>query len=1556
MSSIKNKTLTSPPGRLNCSCHRPLGFLLGVALAVFGLLQPEIVCADDEPSNPLESLFKNLDRGIRDVGDELSRQKSGRDPLDLRLIQRPEQARQLKTVKELIEEGRWHDVTDQFQFLLSQPADAFEIGPNRVYRSLLKEVDQLVTSLPEEGRRNYLSKFSAVADRQLQQAMTNLDQDELQEVAMRYGHTPAGRTALRTLAQLWRDQGMYGQAASAWERLIALAPAEVTPELETQYALALARCGRTGTALQVAEKLQNKELLDQIARLGATGNIPAGTSSLNAGAFFSIADPQVSAAAPNPVFARVWSQPLIERYNVKACIEELAEDMRAQGRALLPTIQPLTVNGIVVYRTLRSLQARDSKTGHLLWEHRTPDSPEVMLTRREASDEDIDLDDPQHVLNLGFADGFAYREALFENHPIASLIYRDEVYGGLTSDGMRVFSVESTGEALMTAPVYAWDESQSGETPENIWSTNELAAYDLQTGQTLWRIGGTRIEEPFSRPLSGTFFFGPPTPSGGMLYSIGEQNGEVQLFCLNARTGEVEWSQPLANPGRQIGVDAVRRHWPCRPVIAEGLILCPTNCGWFLAVDQATRRLRWAARYSPRIDQRRGYRGNSPAQSVQQINRRWQNAIPVVTSGHVLFTPPEFPDEFGITHPMIYCLDLQTGKTLWSHSKQERPSGTTLYLAGVWNDFAILVGTEAVSALKVSGGGKVAWTLPLLHAPTGRGLIVNQKLFLPVETRNLLQIDLETASIEMTTTLVDSKSALGNLTLDHDVLLCLSYDEIAAFPANAPQGTPDSGPLALVQQAILSARQQLSAGNWETALNMLEATSQSPMPLPEEFSNEIEELQFQGLSAKLKSEGDHHDATLLQLHKVATSLNQIPRYQRLLADHLAANGDLEHSLKILLDVLEQAGPSDVIREETRTVRIDGWVGPRFQNLYQQLSDAASKEAFDAEVAARIARLPVDRELVLDRWARAFMFHPLGLQLELNIAQADHLANRPSSVLIRSQRVIDSGHADFLPQALRLQATQLVDLGWYQDALAVWERLEKLPDAVLPDRQSSLALATAGVAQAQEHLKSKSVASFWKGAWRIEREGLAGDESSLISIKELGKGQTQLQSLRFLADQKHDRFRIENRITGEFLGSYPFRGDSELNHQSGAVVRLQGASALMVHQGVIQSLDWTTQRIAWSWSPELRPSVMARLAVIPSQHSDAMLPATQFLATRQYYANRDQAGFLVTGTQRTLLLLCRDWVALDPLTGEELWRDTNAPERAFAHAFGAGEFLVSGTERRELRREVDGAILPSKELTPLLSRTISILDGDLIVIQRPVPGGSTATLQRVSKSGGEVWSRELTVRSWISSPSAELLLWRSEDDDLMMIDLRDGSERLLANLKDYRNGSQSPVHVISERDRFYIVIENRESSAGYLGIQGVPATGAVLCFDRAGELKWTLNPQTQVQPLTSLSNKNRPPRSWPLKLLTQDFSDSPVVLLVADVSEHSGEHYFHRLKVVAVDKATGKIVIDQGIPSESGGFSYVYVNLEHQRIELRTYNEQLRLIPDADVVGAAPAAD
>ena len=59
-----------------------------------------------------------------------------------------------------------------------------------------------------------------------------------------------------------------------------------------------------------------------------------------------------------------------------------------------------------------------------------------------------------------------------------------------------------------------------------------------------WIAGGeSGGEEP---KLADVFFLGPPLPLGGALYILGETNGEIRLFALDAKTGQLEWAQQLA--------------------------------------------------------------------------------------------------------------------------------------------------------------------------------------------------------------------------------------------------------------------------------------------------------------------------------------------------------------------------------------------------------------------------------------------------------------------------------------------------------------------------------------------------------------------------------------------------------------------------------------------------------------------------------------------------------------------------------------------------------------------------------------------------------------------------------------------------------------------------------------------------------------------------------------------------------------------------------------------------------------------------------------------------
>src|SRR5439155_491677 len=101
-------------------------------------------------------------------------------------------------------------------------------------------------------------------------------------------------------------------------------------------------------------------------------------------------------------------------------------------------------------------------------------------------------------------------------------------------------------------------------------ASNLLVALDLaRQGYQLWAVGGTTGDNP---ALAGAFFLGPPLPLGDLLYAIAEFNGEIRLVCLDPRSGNVEWKQPLAILlAEQPMMYDCQRHLACAsPSLADG--------------------------------------------------------------------------------------------------------------------------------------------------------------------------------------------------------------------------------------------------------------------------------------------------------------------------------------------------------------------------------------------------------------------------------------------------------------------------------------------------------------------------------------------------------------------------------------------------------------------------------------------------------------------------------------------------------------------------------------------------------------------------------------------------------------------------------------------------------------------------------------------------------------------------------------------------------------------------------------------------------------------------
>src|SRR5262249_32762880 len=155
------------------------------------------------------------------------------------------------------------------------------------------------------------------------------------------------------------------------------------------------------------------------------------------------------------------------------------------------------------------------------------------------------------------------------------------------------------------------------------------------------------------------YFFGPPTADGPELFAVGALGHDVRLFCLDAATGLPHWNQLIAQyDGPALAEDIARQMWACPPTLTRGLVICPTNAGWLTAVDRLRRRIAWAHRYSTAYSSDR----YEPRYSILELNSRFPTSAPILAGGHVLFTPPELPDETVQTEAQLICLDVVTGR------------------------------------------------------------------------------------------------------------------------------------------------------------------------------------------------------------------------------------------------------------------------------------------------------------------------------------------------------------------------------------------------------------------------------------------------------------------------------------------------------------------------------------------------------------------------------------------------------------------------------------------------------------------------------------------------------------------------------------------------------------------------------------------------------------------------------------------------------------------------------------------------------------------------------
>jgi outer membrane protein assembly factor BamB len=709
--------------------------------------------------------------------------------------------RQLDRARRLVAEQRWSDAATLLDEILTADRDAFSRidRQQRTWQSIKSEAGRLIGSLPAAGREAYELQFRARADRLLEQAVAANDSAGVVAVARRWSHTPAGRraTLLSAIEALEANQPL---AAAAWLDRLAAADdaAGFEPTLSVMRATAWLRAGDRAAAAGIIEKaakggrtvvrLGGKDVnvafppgggLDWLTGLVGTGRGGAGGHGGEWPMHRGEASRNGIAAVSRPLLVPRYRVPLARHPEEARLLEARRRLAADQETPILPVGSSLAVDGTVVLHTTMGLLAVDFETGKRIW-----------------------LQPGASAASAAAADGAAERGDADAPGSFSS-VFEDATSGTLSSDGRCVFAVESHPDAVSSAAAVGRGGLPGMLGPNAVggWKGgNTLSAYDLRgRGSLRWRLP-VRGEEPAPRVGPGgatgaAWFLGAPLPVGDELYVLVEEKGEIRLDVLDGATGRVAWSQPLAEVDEDRAVDSRdssgRRLAGLSPALADGVLVCPTGAGAVVAVDLATRTLLWAYDYPQAaqgdavvlpngIRMRRGnvpVAGRMPGNLVigrETAHARWLDSTPILHEGRALLAPAESPD--------LHCLDLRRGELAWKAPRKER-----LFVAGAVDGRVIVVGRTGVEAIDLDSGN-VVWHRPLEGdhgSASGRGILSSQRLFLPLDTPEVVEIDLADGRITGRSA-ARGNAVPGNLMAYRGEVISQGVDSLDVFHQSAP--------------------------------------------------------------------------------------------------------------------------------------------------------------------------------------------------------------------------------------------------------------------------------------------------------------------------------------------------------------------------------------------------------------------------------------------------------------------------------------------------------------------------------------------------------------------------------------------------------------------------------------------------------------------------------------------------------------------------------------------------------------------------------------------------
>ena len=1524
---------------------------------------------DDEqkeaPKQPLQNLIKNLlgfgKQKAAPNQNERVEEGDKRDSIDQRAPLIREQESLLRRAETRIDRGQWPEAIEILQTLLEEETESVVIGRDGDFRSIRWETQAHIGDLPPQAREMYERTYGPLAERLLRDASAQSDFPTIREVAEKYFHTQAGYEAANRIAAYHLDHGEFAIAARWYRRLEGSDAEFVSDPLwrfkvgQTLQQTAFSDedvapwLNLTGDELrELAERLGEQNTLEdtraQWSRLADLAPLPLkdwlfpGGSRTRAG----------HAEGTAPLLISQWTHPLSDQADTRKQIEDLLEDLKIEQAPAIPVSQPIVVGNRVAFRTFDGLRVVNVDTGEVYWETHDAVSPEHLLGHEQGS---IQPGVPNVVAMQGRV--ISYSGDQSEKHPLANLLFRNGVHGTLSSDGDNVFLIEQNAVMSASPPghYYSNFDPSRNDPFRRDWSSNQLSAYDLETGRQLWHVGGSALDEPIDPPLAGTFFFGPPLCDGEELFIIGEQDNALRVFCLEAATGREKWSQLLAYTDVTIERDIARRWWPCPIALSEGVLVCPTNVGFLVGVDRRSREIVWISRYageSPEQEQQLRFRGGGMMiNSASGLGERWFPTPPMIVGQTVVHVPPE--------EPILTGYRLTDGKELW----RIEDLGHGLYPVGRYGSDLIVVTDRGLTGYNLTNG-KEAWEVRYSEfdkrtdgespMPCGRGLIMGNQLLLPINERELWYFDLDTHKFVSRAEVSRDHLRLGNLIMAQGKLVVSSPLEVNFFQPKMEVeqeirerlADDPNDPLGLMKQAQVHALEH----RFEEALAALDTIASdeaAAAQLGPELQKRYRAQKRETLIGLVRDKPTGFDEEFAELATLIDSDEERQLYLRLRADRMLANDDPAGAFEAYAELASFDG-SSLVRDTTDPgilIRQDVWLQSRLKRLWENSSGNVSGDISELVSAAVDSALDNNNLDQMVNVVKLYGFHP-GIE-DLYAPMIDDAIEQRNYPV--AQFALDtmkkSGDEAVAATAIAWRSRVLSAFDMPADARHWAQQLSNYDrDLVLLDGY------TVGEQIQEQQAILTAPEEYQMESWANEEYELVplsiSTGSSATSTVNMQRSDLPFhRTHRFGFDRQTGRLEVMNRYTDELAWSLPLQQIDQVSQSTIVPIRVQGHLFVGYYRGMVQCYSIPDRRLVWTQTISNQSGVANQFPLgkqRPPRTQQARHASSRIRLNRQ----DNEFGPLAMFSPSTLCYFGRnELIAVDPIDGQVRWIRRGIARGTVV--YGNDEFLCIvplDARQAKLVRTSDGSEIDSEDLGDLINQGIAVVDDSVITLSsNSVPrilgtGDGEITLSSVNLLTRETtWEMALENENEIAVVADKFLLSIESSGRFRVIDLRNGQINATGTLEEEAWKGQREVHAFLDNDQLYLVMNHSTSHSTYLNVFSQRVNGYLV----------SLNPHTGEQLWQHKLD--------PLNLVLEDLYEMPVLVIAGAKHEQKHGLYVGSFKLQLIDKQTGEVLFQDKFTMQQG-VQQIEWSTARKQLLFRAYQMIYTLRPKQNVAETA----